>query len=305
MIKGNAKEKREGTKNVKYVGLTEVDVKAINPTRAEIAKLYGTEADEDEKPLEYLSEDQEQNPRIRLSFWLYDILRDKYFIHSFNLTKKVRKSRDGMKVQVINSTLNTTWIPFKLDSDGQVTDEPNYDLLPTWFTNFTDRDKNEIGAKKFRPALLGEEELATLLRSWLGGLNFNHPEAEVFIDTDRLFDENYSELRELIGSEFVRSFVATLGVETDENDNTKKYQKVWGKQFLPEGFITHLERNFKDSSDYVKRIWDKFESEITGEYGFTAQFELKPLMEYDPDKDIANFTSTRKAEIQNPVSPKF
>lgn len=281
MVKGNQKEQKT---NNKYVGFSLVKLKAINPTRQELNKLLGIEDQEDDKEINYLTQDPEGNERIRLSFWLHDEKLDKYFVHSFNLTDKFRTSKDGLKNQYINSTCITAW------SDVEAN-------LPDWFLKFMDKDKNETGKKEFRKALLGEEELATLLRSWLGRMKWNDPSSLVVIDTAKLFKEDYSELRAQIRGAYDTAFVILTGVRTDENDPTKQYQQVYGKSFLPGGFINYIENGFKFPTDYSKRAWNRFEAEVNGEYGFSAHFEMCPVTIYNPSTDPAASTGTKTENV--------
>lgn len=306
MIKGDQTKTKESTQKVMYVGLAPVEVKAVNPSRKDINILLGKEDGEDEKAMEYLGEDKDLVPRVRMSFWLKWLTDqvDKYFIYSFNITNKVRKNKVGDKVQVINSTLNTTWVPLKKDEAGELTDEPDMRLLPHWFSIFEDEEGNKVGDKRVRAALLGEEELCTFLRAWIG-MNWKSPNAEVFVDTDKLFKEDFSELREIIGSVYDRQFVATVGVTTDQDDVTKQYQQVYGKGFLPKSILDHLAKNFKGSSDYIKKLWGKYEDEIQGEYGFRAHYVLEPIQLYDPTKDVAASEKTRATADVTKVNSKF
>lgn len=266
--------------NTKHVGFTSVEVRAINPTRKQVNKLLGKEDAEDDKDLTYLSDDKEGNPRIRLSFWLYDKNLDKYFIHSFNITKKERVSNAGDKTQYINSVGMTAW------SD----DESN---LPNWFTHFLNKEKEEVGKKEYRKALMGEEELGNLLRSWLGRMSWNDPETNALIDVNKLFKEDYSELIEQINGDYDTPFVVLLGVRTDESDPQKTYQQVYGKSFLPNGFLGYITKN-KFPTDYTKKVWQRFTDEVNGEYGFNdCYFELVPVTEYDPSKDVASAKGAR------------
>ncbi len=287
MIKG--KEREQGS-STKYVGFTRVTVKAINPTRSELNKLLGKEEGEDDKEINYLTQDQAGNNRIRLSFWLHDSKLDKYFVHSFNLTDKPRKSKDGVKNQYVNNSCITAW------SDVE-------DNLPDWFTHFLDKGKNKITSKEYREALLGEEELVTLLHTWLGKMIWTETQSSVMIDTKALLNEDYSELRSLIGSSYVTPFVILTGVRTDENDPSKQYQQVYGKQFLPNGYMDYIERGFKFPNTYNQKQWDKFEATVNGDYGFNSFFELEPIKAYDPTKDPATF-ETNKVEV-TPTNPKF
>ena len=231
-VKGKQKAEQSEFKKELFVGFTSVRVVAINPSREELNKLLQKPDSEDDKPIEYLSQDQEGNDRLRLSFWLFDEQRGKYFVHSFNLTNKERTNKDKDKVQIVNSTCSTTWVPF---IEG--TTDADKSFIPTWFKAFTDKEKNEIGTKKWRKALTGEEELANLMRAWLGRLNWNDVDTEVQVDTSKLFKEKYQELRGLIDGDYDTPFVVLLGVRTDENDSTKKYQQVYGNSFLPNSFM--------------------------------------------------------------------
>lgn len=290
MVKGNQREQKAGA-NTKYVGFTLVKLKAINPTRKELNELLGIEDQDDDKEINYITQDPEGNDRVRLSFWLHDEKLDKYFVHSFNLTNKLRTSKDGVKNQYINSSCITAW-----------SDEEKF--LPDWFLKFMDKDKNEIGKKEFRRALLGEEELATLLRSWLGRMSWNDPASSVLIDTKALLKQDYAELRKQIGGSYDTPFVILTGVRTDDNDPEKQYQQVYGKSFLPGGFMSYIEKGFKFKTDYAKKVWARFEAEVTGEYGFSSYFEMSVIKEYDPKADPAASTMTRVTPA-TPTNSKY
>lgn len=295
MIKGEQRQQTE-TELTRWVGFTQVQVRAINPNRDQLNKLLGREPKDDDKPLTYLSEDDEGNKRVRLTFWLYSEDRDKFFAHSFNLTDKEVVSKDKTKTQFINNTATTTWVD----------DEAN---LPSWFKEFQEKKtKKVLGEKKWRKAILGEGELAILLRSWLGRFNWSKPSADVFIDTKKLFREDYSELRELIEGDYDTPFVALVGVRTDDSDKEKQYQQVYGKGFLPANFYQYIMKGNKFPKGYAEDTWLKFEKEVNGEHGFKSYFELVPLCEYEKDKDPAQSEETNKkkqTEGVTPVNPKF
>lgn len=327
-VHGKQKEQKEFTKDL-YVGFTSVKVIGINPTREELNKLLGKDDSPDDKEITYAGNDQEGNDRMRILFVLKDDKNDKIFFHSFNLTNKVRKNKEGDKCQIVNSTCSTSWAPLipavdkkgkpLVDEDGKpvYSDKVNESLIQDWFANFTSKEKDGskevLGPKKWRPALSGEEELVTLLRSWLGRLDFNDPETEVFVDTAKLFKENFKELRELISLDEAGAFTAggldtpfvvLLGVRTDEEDSTKKYQQVWSKSFLPAGFMKYINNGMKFPTDYSKKIFKKFKEEVEGEYGFNGYTELIPLTEYDETKDPSGTNSTKK-EIPAPQTSDY
>lgn len=312
MIQG--KEKTIGEKKL-YVGLTTTEVKSFNPSKAELNRLLGVEAKEDDKEVIYSSQDQEGNERQRMAFWLFDEGLNKYFVHSFLLTKKDRVNKDETKVQIINSTCDTTWVPFKkeLDEDGnetgKLTNEADADLVPVWFKNFTKKDDKTkelvtLGPKTWRKAVSGEEELGTFLKAWLGKLNWRDPEtANVDIDTDQLFKEKYGEIRELIDGNFATPFVALVGVRTDPDDKTKKYQQIWSKMFLPNGFMKFVRNGFVFPADkdgkknFNRKIWEDFEKEVNGEYGPGFYVDLAPIHEYDETQDITASSETKRPPV--------
>src|SRR5262245_46830082 len=107
-VKGKQRETKEFVKEL-FVGFTAVKVVAINPNLGELNELLSREASPDQKEPVYKGNDDEGNDRLRLAFWLQDIKTGKLFVHSFNLTNKERKNKDGDKVQLVNSTCSTTW----------------------------------------------------------------------------------------------------------------------------------------------------------------------------------------------------
>lgn len=298
MVKGEQRQQTEGGEITRYVGFTIAKPMAVNPTKEQLNKLLGVEDKDTDKEFNYLSEDDEGNKRVRLSFWLYDEGKDKYFPYSINLTNKEVVSKDKTKTQYVNSTCSTSWVD----------DEAN---LPEWFTSFTDKETEEVtGSKKWRKAILGESELVNFVRSWLGRMNFSSVNTEVLFDTAKLFKEDYSELRELIDSDYDTTFIPLLGVRTDPDDKEKQYQQVYGKGFLPANFYKYILKGNKFPSGYAQKVWDKFLKEVEGEYGFKAYFELVPICEYDKSKDPAQSDETQATASKpdkkvTPVNPKF
>jgi len=294
-VQGKQKEQKEFVKEL-FVGFTTVKVIAVNPTREELNKLLNKDDSEDDKEIVYMGSDAEGNNRLRLTFWLKSIETGKLFVYSFNLTDKERKSKNGDKVQLVNQTCTTTWAPYIMKGED-ITDKIDESLIPEWFSNFTTKEKEVIGPKSFRKALAGEEELAVLLRSWLGRLDFTDTSTEVLVDTKKLFKENYKELRELISldedGEFDKDgldtpFVALFGVRTDDDDSKKKYQQVWGKSFLPAGFMKYINNGNKFPTDYTRKVWERFSKEVTAdEYGFNGYTELCPLKAYNEADDVS------------------
>lgn len=304
-IKGKAKADRKDFVRDLFVGFANVRVSAINPTRADISKMMGRDTEENEKDeILYLDKDADGHTRLSLKFWLYDEENDKYFVQSIMIANVDRVSKDGRKVQIVNSTCQTTWVPLKLDKDGDVTGEADESLIPEWFLQFTNEAKEVTGTKKWRKAVKGEEELATLLRAWLA-IDWKDPETDVMIDAKKLFKENLKEIRDIVGSEeYTKSFVCLIGVETNENDPSKKYQKVFSKSYLPSGFMRYIKAGNKMASDYTKRVWKNFTDEVSGQYGFSCFHKLKPLELYS-EKDDPVASNSGKPSVGVPADNEY
>ena len=284
-FKGKTKEKKTDYVKELYVGLASVKVVALNPTRAELNKLLGITEGEEKEEFKYLDEDKDGNTRLRLAFWLYDEENDKYLVQSINLTDEERISKDGKKVQIVNSTCETSWVPLAEDSKGELTGEVEESLIQDWFINFTNKDKHLIGEKKWRKALRGEEELVNFLRAWLN-MEWFDPDTEIMVDTQKLFKENLKELKGVVGNtEYTNEFVVLVGVKTDEKDSTRKYQEICNKAYLPAHFIQYIKAGNKMPSDYARRTWKKFTDKVSGEYGFGCFHKLKPLEVYNEKED--------------------
>lgn len=285
-VKGKVKEQKPDYVKEFYVGLASVKVVAINPTRAELNKLLGMgEEGEEKEEFKYLDTDKDGNTRLRLSFWLYDEETGKHFVQSIYLIDEERKSKDGKKVQIVNSVCDTTWVPLMEGKDGELTDEADTTFTQEWFMKFLSKEKEVLGDKKVRNALRGEEELCNLLRAWLS-MDWYDADTEVMLDTKKLFKENLKELRDLIGDErYSRSFIALLGVNTSEDDSSKKYQEIFRKAYLPSSFMRYIKAGNKFPSDYTKKTWKKFTDEVNGDYGFSCFHKLAPLSKYNEKED--------------------
>ena len=287
MIKG--KEQQQTKRREKYEGFTAVSVRAVNPSRVEIDKLLKRETIEDGMDPEYLSQDQDGNQKVSINFWLYSEELDQYFVHSIWLTNKVKESKDGIKKQYVNSTCSTFYV-----------DDPSN--LPANFTMFLSKTKDELGYKRYREALVGEQDMCVFLTSWLGRIKWTDPETDVLLETAPLFKGDYKELQDLVDGNYDTPFVALLGVKT--KDTGEQYQTIFNKMFLPASFMNYISKGKVFPTDYTKKMWDKFNKEVSGEYGFNAYYTLDPAKAYDQSKDLAASVVTKVDEVK-PTNSKF
>jgi hypothetical protein len=135
---------------------------------------------EDSKAAEYLGESKEGNTYLRLNFWLKNVKNGEIFQApvSFFLEDKQRENKDETKLQYINAIGSCSWA-----------DDPNN--LPEWFT-----------ARESRVANVGEEELYTFLRTWLGKLDYRDAETILQIEWKKLMKGNVKDIKDQIGGEF-------------------------------------------------------------------------------------------------------
>jgi hypothetical protein len=208
-------EKRETstTKNVdytKYVGLFLAEVIAINPNSEQYRDLLGREIDEDSKTLEYLGKNKDGNLSLRIDVWLKDVKTSNKFKTSFFLEDKIKQNKDKTKKQYINNVGACTWAADTND-------------FPTWFSE-----------REYREAHVGEEELYTFLRYWLGNLDLRNKKTTLEVDFNKLMRNNLKDLTSQIGEEWATEVITTATVKTSiKEDGVKEYQSIWNKGFLP------------------------------------------------------------------------
>lgn len=266
----------EGAEIKRYIGVASVFVLAVNPTKAELEKLYGRDI---ENAPEYVGETEVNGskvPQVRLDF-IVKADPDKYKDGegkplnlvsrvSLFIRKEYRYNKDQTKVQVIDKYGNTAWV--------SVEDAKNH-VIPVYSNGPANIDKG------YRPAYVGEEELIKFLIAYL-----NIPSPLKYVDgkfvwqdADKLSDSeaalehiedyfkgDFSELATIIGYQPNNKVKVLFGVRT--NDEGKQYQTVYTKMFL------------KNSVNDYSRI-DK-DVKSTQEAGAlsTSEFDCTELHEY-------------------------
>jgi len=181
-------------------------------------------------------------------------------------------NKNGDKQQYINNIGICSW----------GADETN---LPDWFVK-----------RDYRNAKGGEEDFYAFLRSWLGGLDYRDPEAELQLDWKKLMKGKLDDLQGLVDGDFAVPFIAMATVSIKgEGEDTKEYQGIYNKGFLPSYTMRHF--NLVDYSDpdilgklEVKtqglKIHERFVKNVTGDYGCKDVYSLKPLSEYSAEDHL-------------------
>jgi hypothetical protein len=257
-LKGKEKEVKSYNK---YVGLFNANVVAVNPTKDELGKILNITV---EKEPEYTGSNSETGAkRLTVSFWLKEEQTGNMFNVRFNVEDTVVESKTG-KTQFINSIGTTSY----------AVDESN---LPTFLTD---------NGRSVRKAKRGEELLYKFLRNWLSNLNYEDESTELAIDWKKLISGKVTELKEAIDNFSNQTICAMATVRTAEDG--KEYQAVYSYEFLPnyalDCFTGKKNKNYKAVDKFIEKVNDK-------EYGCKDYYELKPLAEYDPSKNVISSNS--------------
>lgn len=276
MINELKREAATSDKKALFTGLANVTIAAINPTRAEVNKMFNQLPSEKDTEIEYVTTNDEGDKMLTLVFYLHCKDLDRYFPLRMPSIKAVPwiSEKTGKKM-FVNDDAKYSWA-------NDVEDLPEY---------ITSTIINNVKVNRtVRAGFVGENHLIELLNTWI-----NTYYCQVLLDMDKLFEEDYTEIRSLIHSKYSRTFTVLMGVRTDELDSEKKYQNIFTKKFLP----FNNDKDYEISSDsYVKSCWTKFKKELTGEYGFQAYYELTKVTDYDPTKDIASQEETVSASAE-------
>jgi hypothetical protein len=276
-IGGKKKETQNyegGQASSKYIGLFEGKVVAVNPDLEQYKEILGMEIKEDSKALDYIGENADGYKTLRIDFWLEEIKNKEKFKITFFLEDRERENKDGSKKQYINSIGMCSW----------ASDE---NLLQDWFKK--DRE--------YREAFVGEEDLYTFMRTWLGNLDYRDAETTLSLDFKKLMRGNVKDLRDQINGEWATSVVALATVKTViKEEETKEYQSVYNKAFLPSYALKNFRLVDYSSSSVVSKLRDKKQKElkpherfvvnVTGEYGCKDFYILKDFKEYNQGDNL-------------------
>lgn len=272
-IGGKRKEQVQALEFSKKVGLFEAKVIAINPDAEEYKEILNIELKEDSKALEYLGTSNDGNTTLRTDVWLEDVKSKEKLKVTFFLENKEKVNKDGTKKQYINSIGTCSW-----------SDDPNN--LPSWFTS-----------RDYRVAFVGEEELYNFLRTWLGNLDYRDAETTLSLDWKKLMKGNVKDLKDQIDGEWCTNVVALATVKTViKDDETKEYQGVYNKAFLPAYSIKQFRlvdfsnpsiiSGLRQKKSKDLKPHERFVLNVTGEYGCRDFYTLKDLKDYNSEDNL-------------------
>ena len=264
------------SKNFKlYSGIATVGIVAINPTKAELSKIYGTSV---EKDPEYISKMKDTNvDQIRLDFI---VATDPNKNNGVNFKSKIsffiggaaNYNKDKTKVKVINKYGETAWVPGDLKVPENM----------SWYNT-----------EGMRVAFIGEEELVNFIktymnipvRSWKDTNGVTHTidnpeEAEALLEKIPMyFKGDISEIRDIIKMRPTNEIKVLFGIKT--TDNNMQYQVAYTQMFLKSS-SKNYDRLEKDVNDRQKAM----------AYPNT-HFDIKCISEYkdEPTQDFPENTT--------------
>ena len=224
---GKAVESKESTLVKRYVGIAPVKVLAVNPTKAELEKLYNTTLDKDPEYLGSREVDGKNVPFVRVDFIITtDEAKSGVAMTtkaSFFVRKQFMMNRDATKVKVVDKYARTAWV---------TQDEFKNKLIPTYANGPARIDKD------YRMLYQGEEELLMFVKNYLGILDVDeyvdgtwvmrkNPEdyEAGFNNIESWFKGDISEIKSAINM-MPNNYVKMLfGVRT--TDEGREYQDVF------------------------------------------------------------------------------
>lgn len=272
-IGGKKREQQSFPESVKKVGLFEAKVIAVNPDAEEFKEVLGIELKEDSKQTEYLGKSQDGNITLRVDFWLQEVKSKENFKVSFFLENKEKLNKDATKKQYINSIGMCSWA-----------DDPNN--LYEWFTK-----------REYRPAFVGEEDLYTFMRTWLGDLDYRDAETTLQLEWKKLMNGNVRDIKAQVNGEWSTNVVALATIKTViKDDESKEYQSVYNKGFLPAYSLKNFRLIDYSAPDTLRELnkkkpkdlkpHERFVLTVTGEYGCKDYYTFKDIKEYNPEDNL-------------------
>lgn len=253
----------------RYVGVAPVFIKAINPSKADLEKLYNTVVEKEPEYVSTTDVNGEQVPQVRLDFIISTNPEKTGGISltskmTFFITKTPWINQAGTKVQMVNRFGEFFWITLEEAEKKEITTTQVY--------------RSTEGR---RVAYRGEEELTEFLKNylvipspqymdrntgeWKPIKNLEDAEAQLGHVED-YFKGNFSELRDIIASQPNNQVKVCFGVKTTSEN--KQYQDVFTRMTL--------RLRATDYSKLDERIQNV---KLNGGYSQT-EFSVEPLHEY-------------------------
>lgn len=255
----------------RYIGVAPVKVLAVNPTKAEMEKIYSTDIENDPVYVGKVDVNGQSYNNVRIDF----IVATDEGKTGVSMTTKVaifvreqyRYNRDMTKVKVIDKYGRTAWVTKEQAQNHEI---PVYVNGPARIS------------PDYRPMYVGEEELVNFFIAYLGipnidvynkdtgtwKTNSNPGECEAGLERIKdYFKGDFSELKELISLQPNNKMKILFGVRT--TDEGRQYQAAYTNMFLKYGV-----------TNYSKLDADLQEKKAAGAYP-TTEFKVCEFKEYN------------------------
>lgn len=254
----------------RYIGVAPVKVLAVNPTKAEMEKIYGTDIENDPVYVGKVDINGQSYNNVRLDF----VVATDEEKTGVSMTTKVaifvreqyRYNRDMSKVQVIDKYGRTAWVTKEQAQNHEI---PVY----------ANGQPANID-KDYRPCYVGEEDLTNFIKAYLNIPNVmkyvngtwvlvdNPQDCEARLDNIKdYFRGDFRELKDIMALQPNNKVKVLFGVRT--NDEGRQYQAVYTNMFLKNGV-----------TDYSKLDADLQERKAAGAYP-TTEFKVCEFKEYN------------------------
>ena len=230
----------------RYIGIAPVVVTAVNPNKTELEKLYERPVNTD--PQYQFETNTGKLTRIEFHVKTSPNYMDGKFSTSgrvsFLASMDIDKSRDGLKVHVIDDYGETAWVTKEQYQAGE---KPVTSRI--------------VG--KYRPCHKGEADLVAFIRAWLNvaeSTTYNRDtrtwipksaeeleNCKIILNWEEICKENLTELKELVNTYPDHALKVCFGVRTA--DNNKHYTEVYNHAFLKSNSTNyaHIEKSINNS----------------------------------------------------------
>lgn len=248
MAFASGKESTESTPVKRYIGIAPVYVKAVNPKKDELEKLYGTTLEKEPDYQGSVEIDGKEVPTVRLDF----IVATDAEKCGIDLVSKVTiflrqaylYNREKTKVKVIDKYGRTAWV---------TSEELKTKAIPMYSNGPARLDAD------YRPLYQGEEDLTGFLQAYLNipsvdkyvngtwVLSDTPAESESRLDNIvKYFNGDYSELRDIIKFQPNNKVKVMFGVRNTSDG--KMYQTTFTQKFL---------RNNASNVNAIQKVLDE------------------------------------------------
>ena len=282
---GKTQESKETQEFKRYIGYSNSYVLAVNPTKAELERLYGRQM---EKDPEYVGED-EQGKFLRLDFIVKTDPKD-----GGKPNKATGEIEGGHGIETINHFMIIMRPTPAVNQEGdQVTIIDNYGNYARMLKADADAHKKPVSINgkdlrvdtDYKIACVGQDILTHFLKTYLGmgnGFNYingtwvkkdNADEEDTF-KLEKLknyFTGDISEIREILALRPNNKIKLLYGIRT--TDDGKEYQQICTR----DKFI--LRNNA--TQDVIAKMDGKLKDAYSGGSFPNVQYRVQLLAEYD------------------------